>query len=429
MATFDPEQQAIVVSIVYDGLPEAGKTTSVRALARSFGREVYTPEEQNGRTVYFDWLEHTGGRFDGGPIRCQVLSVPGQGNRSHFRQRLLERADVVVFVADTSEDGWPASLAQLRELLAWRKMFGSGLPIGVLLQANRRDADNAVPLDQLKGVAASLGVGLVESIAPEGTGVRESFVFALRLALDRTRELQKTGTLPLGETAATADRILSDLCSLSAAPSPAPSLSASRAEMESLHHAAGYWPSDEVPSGWVWPPVDGRIVLREALFGWGKSEMDPPSDAAIDLPTGFRLSTSESALFTNAERGRHALIVWARLHASAQTLLSSGRCIVLSETGSGRFRLWQIVRKEPSLRALFVDEGTEADPSARPRSLEVAHRLLAEANLCLQKERVMLDCNLDSIGLSESGKPMYVGDVPLPLEISSLSLERHGAQG
>jgi hypothetical protein len=33
----DPRDHAVVISVVYDGPPEAGKTTSVRALARSAG--------------------------------------------------------------------------------------------------------------------------------------------------------------------------------------------------------------------------------------------------------------------------------------------------------------------------------------------------------------------------------------------------------
>ena len=57
MAVLHPDDDVLVLSVVYDGPPEAGKTTSVRALAKSVGREVYTPEEQDGRTVYFDWLE------------------------------------------------------------------------------------------------------------------------------------------------------------------------------------------------------------------------------------------------------------------------------------------------------------------------------------------------------------------------------------
>ena len=98
MAALDPRDQTVVISIVYDGPPEAGKTTSVRALARGFGREVYTPEERNGRTVYFDLLEHTGGLFDGSPIRCEIASIPGQRRWTRRRRHFLDRADTVVFV-------------------------------------------------------------------------------------------------------------------------------------------------------------------------------------------------------------------------------------------------------------------------------------------------------------------------------------------
>ncbi|MGH9886021.1 MAG: hypothetical protein ACREBE_10860, partial [bacterium] len=107
-----------MISVVYDGPPEAGKTTTVRALARGFGREVYTPEERDGRTVHFDWLEHIGGRFEGSPIRCQIVSVPGQKRWVRRRAHFLERADVVVFVGDTTASAWPETVARLADLRA-----------------------------------------------------------------------------------------------------------------------------------------------------------------------------------------------------------------------------------------------------------------------------------------------------------------------
>jgi hypothetical protein len=121
VAFVDREGQPVVIQVVYDGPPEAGKTTSVRALARSFGREAYTPEEENGRTVYFDWLEHTGGRFEGAPIHCQIASVPGQDRWLERRLYFLERADVVVFVGDTTRAGWPGTV----EWSAW-EIFDAG---------------------------------------------------------------------------------------------------------------------------------------------------------------------------------------------------------------------------------------------------------------------------------------------------------------
>ncbi|HEY0993983.1 MAG TPA: GTPase domain-containing protein, partial [Kofleriaceae bacterium] len=188
-----------MISVVYDGPPQAGKTTSVRALARSFGREVYTPEERNGRTVHFDWMEHVGGRFDGSPIHCQVVSVPGQKRWTRRRAHFLDRADVVVFVGDTTAEGWPETVARLAALRA--DLDGrDGPPVGLVFQANKRDCADAVAFDEVKARAASARTAVVESSAADGTGVREAFVFAVRLALDRVREDHQRGRSTRGRT-------------------------------------------------------------------------------------------------------------------------------------------------------------------------------------------------------------------------------------
>src|SRR5262249_23679141 len=140
VAVLDPDGKVIVISIVYDGPPQAGKTTSVRALARSVGREVYTPEERNGRTVYFDWMEYTGGLFQGAPIRCQIASVPGQRRWVRRRAHFLELADVVIFVGDTSAEGWAETRERLHDLR--RRLDARAAeepPVGVVFQANKRD--------------------------------------------------------------------------------------------------------------------------------------------------------------------------------------------------------------------------------------------------------------------------------------------------
>ena len=80
MAILDPRSDAVVIRVVYDGAPMAGKTTSVRALGRGLGGEVASPAEVSGRTLYFDWLDYTGGLFEGRRIRCQIISVPGPGD-------------------------------------------------------------------------------------------------------------------------------------------------------------------------------------------------------------------------------------------------------------------------------------------------------------------------------------------------------------
>ncbi|HEX6833415.1 MAG TPA: GTPase domain-containing protein, partial [Rudaea sp.] len=196
MAVIDPQRDAVVIRIVYDGPPLAGKTTSVRALARGLGGDVVAPEEIGGRTLYFDWLDYTGGLFEGRRIRCQIITVPGQATLASRRRRLLESADAVVFVDDSAEYEQRAAQHYLEGLRAVLEGVG-GPPIGIVLQANKRDLPNAVPLERLRAMLDRVGgrIALIESSAKDGAGVRETFVFAVRLALDRARELMRLGQL------------------------------------------------------------------------------------------------------------------------------------------------------------------------------------------------------------------------------------------
>ena len=87
MAVIDPNDDCVVIRVVYDGAPMAGKTTSVATLGRGLGASVYSPADHGGRTLYFDWLDYTGGLFEGRRIRCQIVSVPGQATLAPRRRR------------------------------------------------------------------------------------------------------------------------------------------------------------------------------------------------------------------------------------------------------------------------------------------------------------------------------------------------------
>lgn len=421
MAVLDHQTPAVVLGIVYDGPPEAGKTTSVRALARSFGREVYTPEERDGRTVYFDWLEHTGGRFDGAPLRFQIMSVPGQTCWAQRREQLLERADVVVFVGDTSASGWRATRARLRELRSWLDAR-PGPPVGVVFQANRRDAPDAVPLAEVRKDIDSSLVALVESVAIDGSGVREAFVFAVRLALDRVREEQRLGSLGSLTEDMNGPALLRQLVALESAAeaqlvaTAAPAPSAATVPRPHQRARTAHVPSHEVASGLVWPPVEGRILLREAVTAPIRGEPDAAGNLAALLPNGHRAQSPSRAVSDDLDHGREMLVSWARLHSGAQALLSKARCLVLAETDDGRFRLWQIVRREPTLRELFVDGSDTLIARHAARQLGTASRLLAQAYAKCESGTWALECSLDSIGASELGEAIYVANAPFSTE-------------
>ncbi|HWB73853.1 MAG TPA: GTPase domain-containing protein [Nannocystaceae bacterium] len=419
-----------MIRIVYDGPPEAGKTTSVRALAAGFGREVYTPEEHAGRTVWFDWLEHVGGRFDGKPIRCEIASVPGQARWSRRRNHFIDGADAIVFVADTSSWGWSASAARFRRLQQ-RIARREGAKVGVVFQANRRDLPDAVPLAIVRQHVGASNVAVIESIATDGTGIRESFVFAVRLALDRVREEQRAGLLPMREQEVSVEDLLAELRSvdrdgpqLVAAPQP-PASPLPRA------------PSHELPTGCVWPPIEGRIVLREAARADSRTCPDFAGDFEAELAPGWRAHSASTAVFASLDDARTELVGWARQHAAVQPFLSRQRCIALAETGDGRWRLWQVVHREPSLRDLLREDALPADRIAR--LIDHSTRLIAEARSARAGESLGLPCTLDTIGVSELGRPVYVGivaatqagadasDEEIAHELAALVHRRHGS--
>ena len=415
MAIVDPSDHAVAIQIVYDGPPEAGKTTSIRALARGFGREVYTPEEQDGRTVYFDWLEHVGGRFDGAPIHFLIVTVPGQEHWQHRRAHFLARADVVVFVGDTSARAWPLTLARLADLRA-RLDERTGTPVGVVFQANRRDAPDAVDRELIRTALDTDRIAVIESVAPDGTGVREAFVFAVRLALDRVRAEKKRGDLLIAAPIQAAEE-LALLRALEPERAPDPGVPAQN-EGTPGDSPLPAPPAADVPSGCVWPPIEGRIVLREAMQG-DVGLREQGGSYCAELAQGFLLASECSAVFESPDRARSELVAWARLHASIAPRLSRRRCIVLAEDGHGSYRLWQLIQRAPTLRAWL-----ESVPADEPRTL--AHRLsqtcrlLVEANGSWRSDSVALPCTIDTLGVSVTDQPLFVATLPRVLPARTL---------
>ena len=385
MATLDPRNDAVVIRVVYDGAPMAGKSTSVRALGRGLGGEVVSPAEVGGRTLYFDWLDYTGGLFEGRRIRCQIISVPGQATLAPRRRRLLETADVIVFVGDSTPAGFAGDRSYLGGLQTVLERV-SGPPVGIVFQANKRDHAEAVPLDTIRSMLQELGlrVGVVESIATESSGIREAFVFAVRLALDRVRDLMRTGELTGDRpTVDSPEELLQDLKlqeegsmdyaaesglvhtrvaelqsnSLvanaldevaQAAMARAPTLHAADDEAGSQADDAREdvpaIPDNRVASGLVWPPVDGRLILLE--LSQASVSLTRAADGAWDgeVPGRWRLHSDAYEVFDELEEGRSVLVRYARIQAVAARDKVASCCIVLAADGHGRHRLWRIER-------------------------------------------------------------------------------------
>lgn len=407
----------VVVRLVYDGPPRAGKTTSIRALGRSLVRHVDTPQEIDGRTVFFDWMEYTAGLFEGHPIRCQIVSVPGQPNLAPRRKALLLAADAVVFVADTSSPDSAARSADYVTALA-RLLREVSPPVGVVVQANKRDAPEAIGIPRLRALMGNAlsGVAISESVAHEGQGTRETFVLAVRLALDRVRELVQRGELPRGRPEVdSAEELLASfeqLGSMTELPNDEPAVEMVRpVRPRSLvpRERAPLLPDVRVPSGAIWPAVEGRLILHEAVSGDLRARRGDRDAWVAGMGTGWRIHSAVDAEYSGLDAGRQAVVAWARAHTPRIDFLSPGRCIVLADAGEGAWRLWQIVRAAPSLRRWLLDLAYASDPATLLDALGLAASTLYEA--AIHPQGTGLSITFDSVGRGDQG-PQLVGLMP-----------------
>ena len=98
--------------------------------------------------MFFDWLEVDGPRRSPAPLKLQLISVPGQIERNYRRRPLVQMADVVVFVCDSSPDKIPETMrafARLRASIKQRRV-----PVPLVVQVNKQDVKGAFDPDRMR---------------------------------------------------------------------------------------------------------------------------------------------------------------------------------------------------------------------------------------------------------------------------------------
>ena len=191
----NPLARELNLKIVYYGPGLSGKTTSLqhihnRVRPESRG-ELLSLATEGDRTLYFDYLPVLLERVNDLPIRLQLYTVPGQVFYDATRKLLLNGADGVVFVADSqpaAADGNQISLTNLEDNLAELGIDLTVFPL--VLQYNKRDLPNALPLDVLRSVLNPRGVPDFETVAFRGDGVFDAFKQIVRLAIDHLNQSQ-----------------------------------------------------------------------------------------------------------------------------------------------------------------------------------------------------------------------------------------------
>ena len=165
--------------IVYYGAGLGGKTTNLQVIYQK------TADQQKGkmislateteRTLFFDFLPLDLGSVRGFKTRIHLYTVPGQVFYDASRKLILRGVDGIVFVADSQEQRMDANVAALENLMSNLREHGYDFhKIPYVLQLNKRDLPNILPVDLLSTELRKKNEPIVEAVAFQGVGVFET---------------------------------------------------------------------------------------------------------------------------------------------------------------------------------------------------------------------------------------------------------------
>jgi len=193
MVLFNAATKELTAKIVYYGPGLCGKTTNLQHVYDTLpgdGRgKMLSLATQTDRTLFFDFLPIELGTIRGMKTRIQLYTVPGQVFYDATRKLVLRGADAVVFVADSQAPALESNKESFQNLITNLKDQGADLEkIPHVIQWNKRDTPNALPVETLEREVNLFGAPTFEACAMRGEGVKETLTGVAKLVLKSLAE-------------------------------------------------------------------------------------------------------------------------------------------------------------------------------------------------------------------------------------------------
>src|SRR5258708_34343302 len=204
MVLFNYATKEITAKIVYYGPGLCGKTTNLQfvydSLPSNNKSKMLSLATKTDRTLFFDFLPLDLGKIRGMRTKLQLYTVPGQVYYNSTRQLVLKGADGIVFVADSQDFALDANMESLQNLEDNLKRQGIRIrEIPVVIQYNKRDLPNALPVAEIDKELNKLNAPKFESVATTGIGVEETLKGITQLGLAHLiKKYGLEGSEPLG---------------------------------------------------------------------------------------------------------------------------------------------------------------------------------------------------------------------------------------
>ena len=188
MSFINYSSREINCKIVYYGPGLCGKTTNLQFIYRKTRPEakgkMITLATETERTLFFDFLPLSLGDIKGFKIRFHHYTVPGLISFDASRKLILKGVDDIVYVADSQVERMDANIESFDNMKINLEEQGYSLSeIPYVVQYNKRDLPNTVPVSELKKVLNANGVPDFEAVASDGLGVFETLKAIVKLVL------------------------------------------------------------------------------------------------------------------------------------------------------------------------------------------------------------------------------------------------------
>ncbi|MCK5786674.1 MAG: gliding-motility protein MglA [Candidatus Sabulitectum sp.] len=180
MPHLDLNNRQLVFKIVYFGPGMSGKTTNLlfihKKIFDKYKGDMVVLDTEEERTLFFDFFPVSLGSVQGFSLKIHLYTIPGQVYYEASRKLILEGADGVVFVADSSVDRLDDNVDMYRRMISNLDSFGVDIEsFPVVLQYNKRDFDEVIPLGKLEEILDLPEDTIVtESVATSGAGVMKT---------------------------------------------------------------------------------------------------------------------------------------------------------------------------------------------------------------------------------------------------------------
>ncbi len=191
----------VTAKIVYYGTGLSGKTTNLQYIYSitnpNTRGELISMETDIERTLFFDLLPIDVGSINGYLTKFQLYTVPGQIFYDSTRKIVLKGVDGIVFVGDSQElmiQGNIDSFENLKKNLIDQNIDINTIPL--VIQYNKRDLKNILPVDVLNKNINSLNAPYFEAVATKGDGVIQTLKSISSLTLGKIKKEIDSALIP-----------------------------------------------------------------------------------------------------------------------------------------------------------------------------------------------------------------------------------------